>query len=342
MHLIRPTKKRACLRALGVPVLVPALLVGMALSVHAQFERLPPVPADSPAVEVDRNWAEERLEWSKKIVRGNAGWDTISPYNYLEEARQEPWSWHILPPGLVYRAYLAGVKESRFASVWSWDRHQRQLWDITLGGRVAIVRYGTLDPLLPRGFEVQIEGAAFPRLNPNHNMDLDAADFRFGVPLVYSHGPWEHKFGFYHLSSHLGDELMLRDPSVERINYSRDVLVLALAYRWTPDLRLYAEAGWAFHLGGGSQPWEFQFGADYSPIMPSGIRPQPFFAVNGALREELNFGGNFVAQAGIQWRTAFNGGRFRFGLEYFNGGSREFEFFHRFEQQTGLGLWYDY
>jgi hypothetical protein len=68
----------------------------------------------------------------------------------------------------------------------------------------------------------------------------------------------------------------------------------------------------------------------------------PFFAVNGYLREEVRFGGNFVVQTGLQWRSAFNGGRFRMGVEYYNGKSRQFEFFNRFEQQIGGGLWYDY
>lgn len=308
----------------------------------AQLERLPPVTEERPATLLDPRWTEERLAWSNKIVRGNTGLDALSPHNQAFENTHEAWTWHVLPPGLVYRAYLAGVKESRFASYWNWTENQGALWDITLGGRVSMIRYGNLDPLLPRGFEVQIEGAAFPRLNPNYNMDLDAVDFRFGIPLVYSHGPWEHKFAYYHLSSHLGDELMIRDPSIPRINYSKDALVMGLAYRWTPDLRLYAETGWAFHLGGGSQPWEFQFGADYSPIIPTGFRPMPFFAVNGYLREEVRFGGNFVVQTGLQWRSAFNGGRFRMGVEYYNGKSRQFEFFNRFEQQIGGGLWYDY
>lgn len=318
-----------------------AVLAGSSMA-DAQLERLPPITQERAVTEYDPRWSAERLAWSNKIMRGNAGLDAISPHNEFDDTHHEAWTWHVLPPGLVYRSYLAAPKESRFASYWNYDQNLGSVWDITLGGRVSMLRYGNTDPLLPRGFEIQIEGAAFPRLNPNYNMDLDACDFRFGIPLAYSHGPWEHKLAFYHLSSHLGDELMIREPWIERINYSRDAIVLGLAYRWTPDLRLYAEAAWSFKADGGAEPWEFQFGADYSPIIPTGFKPMPFFALNGYLRQELNFGGNFVAQTGLQWRSAFNGGRFRMGVEYYNGGSRQFEFYYQFEQQIGGGLWYDF
>ena len=56
-----------------------------------------------------------------------------------------------------------------------------------------------------------------------------------------------------------------------RLNYVREQLVAAVAYRPICDLRFYAEANWAFHTDGGAQPWEFQFGVDYSPSQPNGF-----------------------------------------------------------------------
>ena len=58
---------------------------------------------------------------------------------------------------------------------------------------------------------------------------------------------------------------LLSHPGVERLNYVREQLVFGVAYRPILDLRLYGEANWAFHEDGGAQPWEFQFGIDYSP-----------------------------------------------------------------------------
>ncbi|MGC3968639.1 MAG: DUF1207 domain-containing protein [Pirellulales bacterium] len=104
---------------------------------------------------------------------------------------------------------------------------------------------------------------------------------------------------------------------------------------------VYGEAGWAFHSDV-SEPWEFQFGAEYSPLTKPGLGGAPFLAVNGQLRQELDFGGNVVVQAGWQWRARNRGHLFRVGMQYYNGKSDQFEFYDQGENKVGVGLWYDY
>jgi hypothetical protein len=253
----------------------------------------------------------------------------------------EPWTWQCLPSGLIYHSYLAGAREPRFASQWVYDRTQGALWDVTLGGRVGIFRYGTEDRLGPEGFQLDMEGAAFPRLDMGQSEDLKAVDFRFGIPLTYGIGPYQTKLAYYHICSHLGDEFMLKNPDVERINYVRNGFTWGNSYFWTPNVRLYAEAAWCYDTDGGAKPWEFQFGAEYSPARPTGKRPVPFVAVNGHLREELNYSGNLVVQTGYQWRGETNH-LFRAGLHYYTGKSDQYEFFRQYEDKVGLGLWYDF
>ncbi len=264
-----------------------------------------------------------------------------SEYTHSYSCFIEPWTWQILPQGLIFRSYLANNREPRFAFQWFHEKDRGWLWDSALGGRMGLVRYGTRDPLQPRGWELDIEGAAFPRLTLDSRRDMIASDFRFGVPLTYRRGRWEFKFAFYHLSSHLADEYMLVYPDRERINYSRDVLTLAAGCFPTEDIRLYAECGWAWYAHEGSDPWEFQFGLEYSPLYPNGILGRPFFAVNTRLRQEVDFGGNMTLQAGWQWR-GWSGQRFRVGMQYFNGMSDQYQFVREFEEQIGGGIWYDF
>ncbi len=254
---------------------------------------------------------------------------------------QRRWTWQVLPSGLLYPAYLAAGRESRFATHWFHQRDRGWLWDVALGGHVGILRYGTSDALPPEGYQIDVEGAAFPRLTLDEARNLVSADFRFGIPLTHRLGPWESKFAYYHLSSHLGDEYMVEHATWDRRNYVRDVLVLGLAWRPNPNWRLYGEAGWAFHINGGSEPWEFQFGVDFSPAQPWSALGTPFLAVNTRLREEVDFGGNFTVQTGLQW-PGRAGQLFRVGLHYFNGKSDQYQFFREHEEQIGLGIWYDY
>jgi hypothetical protein len=266
---------------------------------------------------------------------GGFGYELTAPSD-------EPWDWQLLPTGIIYKSYLASQKESRFATQFNhipeWND---TFWEPTLGARVAIVRFGDREAVLPQGFQIDAEGSAQTRLNLTDNVDVTSVDFRGGVPLTYGYGPWRLKAGYYHLSSHLGDEFLLKNPGYPRLNFARDVLLLGAAYYLSDDFRIYGELGWAFFTDV-SEPWELQFGFDYVPAAPTGARGAPFVAMNGHLREELNFSGNFTIQAGWAWRSAQSGSLFRIGGHYSNGASWQYSFYDQFEQQLGLGIWYDY
>ena len=258
--------------------------------------------------------------------------------------QSEIWQWHLMPNDLIWHSYLGSAKEPRISgTTFSALQDDLALLDVTLGGRSSILRYGTYKDGRSEGWELQLEGAVILRLNLDFNWDFDLADYRFGVPLVYGYDRSQWKFAYYHLSSHLGDELIIREPSTlaDRINYSRDVAVIAYSFFPVEALRVYSEMGYSFVNEGGSEPWEFQFGLDYAQPGLTGVRGTPYFALNGHIREELNFGGNFTAQAGWLWRGS--GGKvLRTGLHYYNGKSPQFQTFNEFEHQIGWGLWHDF
>ena len=90
-----------------------------------------------------------------------------------------------------------------------------------------------------------------------------------------------------------------------------------------------------------SDPWETQFGTELSQPGPTGFHGTPFFAVNGHFREEVDWGGDVSSQFGWLWRG--NSGQvLRLGLHYFNGKSSQYQIFNQFEEQIGVGMWYDF
>jgi len=328
-----------------------ALAVALALQVAATAaaaHSLEPLPSSSIASDqyqaMDGAVASDQISLYDESWLPTGNW-LASPLIFgkeiaVNESPSLPWMWQIMPEGLVWRSYLAGVKEPRLSVVSSDSSLFGTIWDANMGGRVSLIRYGTPSAYRPEGWEFQIEAAAQPRIWPNKfSAPLISTDYRVGLPLVYAQGKWQFKTGYYHISAHLGDEYMELNPSVDRINYMRDALMLAVGYYYTDNLRLFAETDWAFGADGGAQPWEFQFGADYSPAVRGGA---PFAAVYGNLRQELDYGGFFVLQAGWQWRGGAAMKTFRLGVEYINGGSQQYEFYNQFEQQTGFGIWYDY
>lgn len=257
------------------------------------------------------------------------------------------WSWQLLPDGVLYQNYLAGVNESRLCGVWNYDEDLHWIWDITLGGRAPLLRYGNRKGILPEGFQIDVEGSAHLRLDFENDMDMDATDFRAGLPLTYGNRIWQFKTGYYHVSSHLGDERILRLQAAgvphRRINYVREAWIFGFSYRVRPSLRLYAEVDLAFSTGERTKPVHFQFGAEYASPMPtSGFRPAPFAAINILLLQEHDYDGSICVQAGWQWRGPRNQ-LFRFGFQYFGGVSEQYEhIIAKREHKFGIGLWYDF
>lgn len=337
---------------LSLPTLVHAVLVGSLLALLAPRalwaqEPLRAMPLseaavwDDPAAGPVAGVLTVPAGESGDLGAASLGSDVeLLPAPRSSLAAEEPWRWQVAPGGLMYPSYLAGPKEPRLASQ-MFHTGEGDFWDLALGGRAGVLRYGTPDALWPEGWQLDVEGAAFPRLTLDEDRDLVSADFRGGFPLTYRRGVWESKFGYYHLSSHLGDEFLLKHPEVTRINFSRDCLIFGLAWRPVRAWRFYGETAWAFYSDGGSDPWEIQFGLSYAPDAVTGLRGAPFAAVNGHLRQEVRFGGNLTVQAGWAWRGA-TGHLTRVGLHYLNGLSDQFQFFDRFEQQLGAGFWYDF
>lgn len=267
----------------------------------------------------------------------------VDPVGYSQPSRG--CCWEVLPDGLIYRSYQAGPRESRLGL----HTHNIEsggqsgiFWDATLGGRKGLLRYGNGDAVNPIGWQLDIEGSTVVRLNLDEARDVDASDFRFGVPLSYTAGDGvSYKMGYYHVSSHLGDELIARTGVNSRINYVRDALIAGVSYQLTPSLRVYGETAWAFFTAGGAEPWEFQFGAEWARPGPTGFGGTPFVATNAHLRQETDFSGDWTLQTGWLWRGD-TGSTLRLGLHYMNGKSTQYQFFARNEEQTGFGIWYDF
>lgn len=292
---------------------------------------------------LERGAEEEVGAWEEQGVGlgsgrcAEGGWCELDNGGGDEDA---VWCWRVLPQGIVYRPYLAAAKESRLSTVVINEREDGLLWDSTLGGRFGLLRFGPADR--PEGFQWDIDGAGMVRLDPNEEMDVRGADFRAGTSLNWGYGKHRWRVGFYHLSSHTGDEFLLKNPGYARVNFYRDAFYAGYSYYFTPDFRLYGELAAAFHVEY-AEPIELLFGFDWSPSRPTGLRGAPFAALNVHLRQELQFSGNLALQAGWAWRGGdAASGLFRTGLYYYNGGSPQWSFYRDTEQAAGYGIWYDF
>lgn len=248
----------------------------------------------------------------------------------------------ILPSGLMYRSYLAGEKEPRFNAVWLHETGRGLVWETQLGGRVGLLRYGTTEAVNPQGWQLDMEGGAQARVDPQQQSDLEAVDFRFGLLSTWRFGPNAFKAGYYHLSSHIGDEFLLRNPTFVRVNYVRDSIILGWTHDLTDDMQIYGEVGYAGGHEGGAEPLEFQYGYQYTPLRAYGLRGAPYFGINGHTRQDGNWATSVNTVAGWQWRGEQTNHLFRLGMQYYTGPALQYEFVGRNETLCGAGIWFDY
>ena len=68
----------------------------------------------------------------------------------------------------------------------------------------------------------------------------------------------------------------------------------------------------------------------------------PFSAINLDIREAVDFSPTMNIQTGWQWQGLESQRRIRFGLQYLNGYTTQFQFFNKREEQLGVGTWFDY
>jgi hypothetical protein len=320
---------------LGTPV-APALS-GTALasadefSVYADVEppaALPPVPDDAAALDIE-------------IPPPTAPIGNVAARSTAVVSRSN--EWHVLPGTLLYHSYLAGEKEPRIGLSVLSDSKRGWLWESALGGRVGILRRGDLGLYPANAWQIDLEGVALARVDPvMESAPLQATDYRVGLQWTRRTGPIAYKAGYYHISSHAGDEFLLLNPGFKRINYVRDSLVFGVTRDVIRDVQVYGEFGYALSADGGAEPLEFQFGAQYLPIRDTGLRGAPFAAVNVHLRQEVDFGGGINMMAGWRWRNPETGRLLRVGLQYYNGKSIQYEFFDQSQQLFGYGIWFDY
>jgi len=267
---------------------------------------------------------------------GDRGFDPYDEHSSESEIRRL----QLLPDGLIYHPYLAGPKESRTGIQFFSNDDGTWSWYSTVGGQFGILRYGTYDQFRPVGIQFDIEGSAQFRSSGADVLDFTSTDVRFGFPVSIGWGSQETKLALYFLRAEADGNIFESLPDEPRQVFERQAIVLGHSIHLSEKLRIYGEAGYAFQSDF-TGAWEFQFGAEFAPVLPTRIWGGPFAAANVYLLEAEDYGGNLTLEAGWCWRGK-NARLLRTGLFYSNGLTSSSALEDRTEQQIGFGFWYDF
>lgn len=174
--------------------------------------------------------------------------------------------------------------------------------------------------------------------------ELVNTDYLVGVPLSYAFDKWAFRLRVYHVSSHLGDEFLVHNPGIKRVNPSMEAIDFFLAYQVLDSLRVYIGPGWVFHSDRSYHidPFYIEYGGEYRFLGYKSYYHKlygTFFLTLYIRNWQVNhwqFDGTYMI--GYEWSKLQGVGRkMRLFINYHNGYS-EGQFFKKRTSYTGFGL----
>ena len=235
---------------------------------------------------------------------------------------------------VLFPPIIANPREPIYSVAYRW-------FDKVLAKNLVAVSLGDIFPIFrwfdvfPAHGDLQIDIAACVwadfNMTPDHTpngewAELVNTDYLLSIPITYAFDKWAFRLRGYHISSHLGDEFIVNNPAVLRLNPSFEAIEFMATYQFTDGFRLYAGPGFVVHSDN-SFPMDVfyaEFGFEWRF---SGFRMHhhhlyggPFLAADLQLWEVNNYRPSTTAQLGYEFSKLQGAGRkVRLFLEYHNG-----------------------
>lgn len=278
-------------------------------------------------------------------IRGVMRVEVLEPGPSLDAAASAPavksLPTGILPTGHLFKPLLADPRWPHFSASYRYATKQRDVRD------VAAVSFGETIPLI-RGnalvgqWEFGIQAGVFAVFDLDaKSKDLINADYFAAAFGGYRQGAFSALGRVFHQSSHLGDELLLRDTALHRINLSYESVDLKLSYDLPLGLRVYGGGGYLFDRDPSSlKHWSAQTGAEFrSPWTLWGGAIRPIAGLDLQSRETNNWNVDVSLRTGLQFENVQVLGRnLQLLAEYFHGNSSDGQFYAREIEFLGLGV----
>ena len=178
-------------------------------------------------------------------------------------------------------------------------------WSLSGGGRFGILRIDSHSPN-GRSWQISLDAgldAIFDSQNSNDGIGWDG-NYGLTVTTATASSRWAFKAALLHVSAHLGDEYEER-TQIERTNYTREEVALALAFHPRTRLRFYGELGAAYIMRSDQQRrMRWQMGGEYErPPTVFGGRMAWYGAADFSLLQERDWRLDTCLQAGLVTRN---------------------------------------
>jgi hypothetical protein len=179
------------------------------------------------------------------------------------------------------------------------------------------------------------------------SLSLINADYFVSFPCTYINDQFSARLRIVHESSHLGDEFLLENPQIERVNPSMEVVDLSLAYAFTDEFMLFLgysrviRSDASFKVAPNSVYYGFNYFFNFAKIRILNVEAYPYVAGYFSNEENTHWGLNSSVAIGYQWDKSY-GHKLRLYLLGHSGFSYEGQFAKRKSEYISLNLLYGY
>jgi hypothetical protein len=209
---------------------------------------------------------------------------------------------------------------------------------IGVGDGIGLMRWAGRRP--GDGVQVSIMAAIFAQFDLEaESFDLINADYVVALPITLRRGRFSTRLRVYHQSSHLGDELVLREEPA-RVNLAFEAVELTLSQGLGP-LRVYAGGERLFNR----EPDDLAATVAHAGLELRPLRHAPtglVAALDMKSSEEQDWKPAWSARAGVEIAWARDAGhpprRLRLLAEFYDGPSPYGQFYREQLRYYGLGL----
>jgi hypothetical protein len=195
-------------------------------------------------------------------------------------------------------------------------------WEANFGHMVPFIRFS--GDGAERSVTLAVQGGAFGRFSlETKKRDLISSDWVFAAPLYITTGPNWVRFRYRHISSHIGDDYIVRFDETPQ-GYLRDDLGVMVYRRVSPGTAMYGGFSYAFNV----DPVRIkraivEAGVEFNAQSASGT---PWYGgVDVWLDQDAKWRPRVNVHAGT-WLTEQGDHRLRFTIEFLTGRSPQGEF----------------
>ncbi|MCH9632393.1 MAG: hypothetical protein S4CHLAM6_07270 [Chlamydiae bacterium] len=240
---------------------------------------------------------------------------------------------------------------------WQWKEASEML-----GKNAVAVSFGDIFPLyrfIDLGkahakLQFSLEAASWALFRIDHNEANDwsefvNADYMLGVPITMAVGNWSGRLTLYHVSTHLGDEFLINNPNLLRVNPSYEGVELFVAYLFRDNIKPYLGIGRIFRTDSTFpfKPLYFEYGGEFRflrrVVHYNRLYGQAFVAAHFKNDETRHWALDSTVVAGYEWSKLQGAGRrFRIFMEWHNGFAPDGQFYKERLDYFGFRISYGF